>query len=184
MANENNNLGTELGWDDEISQESSFVLLPAGDYEFTVEHYQRKRYNGGPKMCACNMAELHLTVDGEDITDNLYLNSKAEWRLSQFFLAIGQKKKGVPFRPNWNAVPGARGRLKLGIRTWKANDGSERQSNEVKEYYEYDPAKMTAQPAPQPTYAPQQYTQTQMGGYPQPQQTYAGNAGGWNKGGF
>lgn len=187
MADYNNqNLGTELGWEDEISQESSFVLLPAGEYEFTVDHYVRKRYQGGKNMCACNMAELHLTVDGTTIIDNLYLNSKAEWRLSQFFIGIGQKKKGVPFRPNWNAVPGSRGRLKLGVRTWKGNDGTERQSNEVNEYFEYDPSKLSA-PAqtggwnqPQPN-----YQQTQMNGYPQPQPTYgAGGNAAWGKGGF
>ena len=29
--------GHELGWDDEIQQESSFVLLPEDDYRYTVE---------------------------------------------------------------------------------------------------------------------------------------------------
>ena len=38
MDNYNNsNLGQELGWDAEISQESQFVLLPAGDYDFTIK---------------------------------------------------------------------------------------------------------------------------------------------------
>jgi hypothetical protein len=180
MANYNNqNMGQEIGWDDEISQEDSRSILPSGDYDFTVDHFVRQRFNGSAKMCACNYAELHLTVDGVDIVDNLYLNSKAEWRISQFFLSIGQKKKGEPFRPNWNAIPGARGRLKLGVRTWKGRDGEDHQSNEVKEFYEStepaNPFPYQAQSQPsQPV-----YQQQRMDAYPAPK-----NPSPWGNGKF
>ena len=50
-------------------------------------------------MAPCNVANLDLLIKDKDgkehhVFDSLYLNSKAEWRLSQFFLCIGQKKKG------------------------------------------------------------------------------------------
>ena len=39
-------MGRELNWDDEITKDSSFVELPPGDYDFTVDHYERSpRYN-------------------------------------------------------------------------------------------------------------------------------------------
>ena len=36
----------ELGWDDEIEKESEFIILPAGDYNFTVGKVERGRFNG------------------------------------------------------------------------------------------------------------------------------------------
>ena len=32
--------GRELSWDDNIQNDSSFVELPEGDYEFTIDHYE------------------------------------------------------------------------------------------------------------------------------------------------
>ena len=111
--------GEALGWDDEISDEGGeYPVLEAGDYNFTVESFQRKRFNGSEKMCACNQVVLKLRIDcpeGVTVEDNLFLNRKTEWKVSQFFIAIGQKQPGVPLRPNWDALPGSRGRCKLYI---------------------------------------------------------------------
>ena len=54
---------------------------------------------------------------------------------------------------NWNAVPGASGIAKLGIRTYTDDKGQERAINEVLEYLEPDesyvpPAPTTASPTP------------------------------------
>lgn len=164
MAEYNTNpaLGQELGWDDEISAESSEVLLEPGDYPFTVLGYERKRFSGSAKMCACNQVVVKLDVDGVTVEDSLFFNTKAEWRLSQFFIAIGQKKPGEPFRINWNAISGARGVCKVGHRLWKNKSGDERKSNEIKEYYA--PGAATSVPAPAAT-APQGWQQQTMGGY-------------------
>lgn len=182
--NNNNNmvdLGAEIGWEDEISEESSFVLLEEGDYDFTVTSYERKRFPGSAKMCACNQVELRLEVGGIPLTDSLFLNKKAEWRISQFLISIGMKRKGVPCKPNWNAIPGSRGRCKVGIRTWTNKNGDRRQSNEIKEYYEPAPGQAPAQPACQPpvqSWQQPSYQQQTMGGYPAP------NTGHWQAGKF
>ena len=73
----------ELGWDDEISKESEFTLLPEGDYNFTVVKFNRGRHNGSAKLPACNKAELELSVDdGKGNTGtvyhNLFLHTKTE----------------------------------------------------------------------------------------------------------
>ena len=47
------NMGMEMEWDAEISKESDFVLLPAGEYDFKVAAFERARYNGGEKMGPC-----------------------------------------------------------------------------------------------------------------------------------
>ena len=138
MANDNynNNLGAEMDWDDEIAEESQFTLLDEGDYDFTVTSYERARFGGSPKMCACNQIILTLDVGGTILKENLFMNRKAEWRLSQFLISVGLKQKGVPCKINWNAISGARGRCKVGIRKWTGKDGTERESNEIKTFYE------------------------------------------------
>ncbi len=131
----------ELGWDDEISKESEFTLLPEGDYNFTVVKFNRGRHNGSAKLPACNKAELELSVDdGKGNTGtvyhNLFLHTKTEGMLSAFFVSIGQKKHGEPLKMNWNAVPGAKGRCKIFIDKWTNDRGEEFQSNKIKKFYE------------------------------------------------
>lgn len=89
----------ELGWEDEIEKDGSdFILLPEGDYDFTVAKFERARFQGSVKMPACNQAKLELTVHSPEHGDvtifhNLFLHTKTEGLLSNFFAGIGQKKK-------------------------------------------------------------------------------------------
>ncbi len=146
----NNDMGYELDWADEISQEQEFELLPAGTYEYTVEKMERGRYAGSEKMAACNKADITLTVRDPQtgtsgtVFDTLYLSSKAEWRLSQFFLSIGQKKKGEPLRPNWSEVPGSTGRVEIEVNKYTDKNGNQKENNCVKKYLPYEPKKFTA----------------------------------------
>lgn len=192
MAYENNNqnLGQEIGWDDEIAEEGQeYVPLPAGTYDFEVLRFERGRFPGSANMCACNKLDLYLSVSGQTIRDTLFMNRKAEWRLSQFLISVGLKQEGVPCRINWNAVPGARGRCELKIRTWQGKDGEDHQSNEVKKYLKLSPdedgpvpQQFVQQPGyqqpPQPSYQqPSQlaYAQQTMTGYQtRPNQWQAG----------
>lgn len=136
----------ELGWDDEIEKDGSdFILLPEGDYFFTVTKFERGRFAGSAKMPACNQAKLELTVHSPEHGDvvvfhNLFLHTKTEGLLSAFFSAIGQKKKGEKLRMNWNAVIGSKGKLKLEINKFPGKDGQEKTNNQVKKFYSYDEA--------------------------------------------
>ena len=139
----------ELGWDDEIEKDGSdFVLLPEGDYDFTVESFERGRHNGSEKLPACNKAILKLRIDTPDgtalINHNLFLHTKTEGMISAFFTSIGQKKKGEKIKMNWNAVIGAKGRCKVGIHEWTGTDGEKRQSNEIKRFYPFEEKKFEA----------------------------------------
>lgn len=174
MADYNQNLGQEIGWEDEIAEEGgTFPLLEPGDYPFRVVSFERKRFPGSAKMCACNQVALKLEVDGATVEDSLFLNKKTEWTLSQFFVAIGQKQKGVPFRPDWMKITGASGVCKVGVRAWTGNDGEERRSNEIKEYYAPDSDAAKALTASAGAAA-----QQTMAGYP------SGNPGHWQPGKF
>ena len=176
MAYDKNSKGEALDWNDEISDEGGeYPILEAGDYNFTVESFQRKRFNGSDKMCACNQVALKLRIDcpeGVVVEDNLFLNRKTEWKVSQFFLAVGQKKPGVPLRPNWDELPGARGRCRLCVEK-REYQGKEYVNNKVDKYY---PADSTTTQQSAPTYqkppaqqsapAPQQgYQQTTLSGW-------------------
>lgn len=135
---ENNNIA--MGWDDTIENDSSFTLLPEGDYDFEVTKFERGRFEGSKKMCACPMAILSLkcTGNGESstITHNLMLNKKMEWKLCEFFTAIGDRKHGEQLRPNWGALLGKKGRCKIGIREWTNDKGEAKKSNEITKFYE------------------------------------------------
>src|SRR5690625_4314081 len=133
----------ELSWDDEIEESGgNFTLLPEGDYNFVVEKFERGRHQGSANLPSCNMALLTLKIDGGQhgqatVIHRLYLHSKTEGFLSNFFEAIGQKKEGERVKMNWNAVLGAKGRCKLEVNSYTKN-GEERQNNQVKTFLPYD----------------------------------------------
>ena len=145
----------EFGWDDEIQRDESFQVLPEGDYRFTVTRFERARHSGSEKIPACNKAVLTLSVSGPEasgeVQTSLFLHSKFEWKLCQFFTAIGQRRPGEAMRMNWGAVPGASGMCRVGVRKWTGNDGKEREGNEINEFYDPEAAPAAAgQPQPQP----------------------------------
>lgn len=133
----------EIGWDDEIQNDGSpFQVLPEGDYTFAVKKFERARHSGSEKIPPCNKAVLTVAVSNAEgageVQVNLFLHSKFEWKLCQFFTAIGQRKHGETMRMNWGTVTGASGSCHVGVRKWTGNDGKERQGNEITEFY--DPA--------------------------------------------
>lgn len=148
---DNKIIGTEreLGWDDEISKErGEFIVLPEGDYDFTIESFERGRFNGSEKMPACNRAILNIRINSPEgavyINHSLLLHTRTEGLLSSFFESIGQKEKGKAVRMNWSAVTGATGRCKVEVHQWKDKEGNERQSNRINKFYPKESKKYAA----------------------------------------
>lgn len=130
-----------LDWEDEVEKDGNeFVLLPAGDYDFEVTDFERARHAGSAKIPPCNKAIFKIKVtDGKQtttVTYNLLLYSTLEWKISEFLVAIGQKKKGEKVAPKWNNMIGCTGRCKIKIRNWTNEDGEVRQINEIDRFYE------------------------------------------------
>ena len=142
MSDINKELGEALDWESDIEKESEFTLLPDGKYNFEVAAMERGYFNGSDKMSACPSAKLTLRVkdpqsgSSTNIFDTLYLNSKAEWKLSQFFICIGQKKHGEKLKPKWDSVVGSTGRCEIYTNKYKDRDGNVRENNKVRAYLE------------------------------------------------
>lgn len=146
MSNFDTNI---MDWDSAIESDGQqFIVLPEGDYSFTVTGFERGRYPGSTKIPPCNKASLTLTIelpDGQVATcrEDLILYRTIEWKLASFFRAIGQKKTGERVVMDWTKVMGARGRAHFKPRAY-IKDGSEHTINSVDHYY--DPEPQAAQP--------------------------------------
>lgn len=141
-----------MDWDSALENDGQeFILLPEGDYAFTVISLERGWYDGSAKMEACPTANLVLEVRTADgtarIPVRLFLNYAVEWRMSAFFRCIGQKKHGERLVPKWNEVVGARGIAHFKPRNYTGQDGQERQANDVARWIDYDPQRMNRRPA-------------------------------------
>lgn len=130
----------ELGWDDAIENEGpQYVLLPEGEYEFTVVKWERGRFPGSDKLPPCPKATVTVNIktpEGEtNIDHQLFLHTKTEGLLCSFFTSIGQRKHGERITMNWNAVTGTKGRCKVTINTYE-KDGQKRQNNRISKFLE------------------------------------------------
>ena len=136
-----------LDWDSEISSDSGeYIVLPEGDYPFTVKDVQRSSFKGSDKIPPCNKVSVNLVIDTEDgkayCTDNFYLVKKVEWKISAFFRAIGMKRKGEKVKMDWPGTVGNKGMAHFKPEKWKG-DNSDRTSNRVDYYIDYDEAKFS-----------------------------------------
>lgn len=153
-----------MSWDDSIENDSEFVLLSEGDYDFIVVDFERKRFEGSAKMSACPQAAVTIKLFDKSAPDkgsttivhNLFLNRKCEGLLCAFFTAIGDRKHGEQLKPNWNGIKGKSGRCKVIVKKWTSNkDGSEKQSNEIAKFY--GPAETPSAVQQKTTFIPGQF---------------------------
>ena len=88
-----------MDWGDTIENDGQeFVILPEGDYTFTVTNFERGRFPGSAKIPACNKATLTIQIDNDKGSAtarfDLILYRTLEWKIAAFFRCIGQKKHG------------------------------------------------------------------------------------------
>lgn len=184
-----------LGWDDEVEEGSPFVLLPEGNYPFTITGLEKGIYekpaNRESKIPAnCPKATVTLeftTSTGEKstLTENFYLYKKMQWKINQFFTSIGAPKNPEgKVKMNWGTVLGAKGAASLVVNDYTDRSGNPAQNNRIKDFLE--PTQQTAAPgyqAPQQNYQqpPAQTQPPQQNVTPFPQQTVAPqNGAGYN----
>lgn len=131
---QNNQNDGAMGWDEEIVKDSEFVTLPEGIYDFIIKKpFERQKTSGQGKLPVCNKAVITLTINYEgkevDVSTNLVLHRSLEWKISQFFEAIGLKRRGEPCRMAWNEIIGKTGKVKIAPKEYNGNT-----YNDVKEF--------------------------------------------------
>ena len=118
-----------FGWEDEV-EESSFELLPDGDYIFTVSTWEKAYWEPtkpDSKVGACQQANIEISIDwvnsaGQKKTNKLVHRLKL-WRsldflIYQFFESIGLRKKGDGSqRMPWDQIVGKSGVCQIGHHT-------------------------------------------------------------------
>jgi hypothetical protein len=129
---------TTMDWDSEIPMDagrSDFFTLPDGtECAFEVKKFDKDRSQAGDPM-----AKLEMICTADDgrrayVHENLTLSSRAIFRVRKFGVAIGQLAPNEPGRIDWDAVPGVAGRCRLTTEKWTRRDGTEAESNKVKEW--------------------------------------------------
>ncbi len=128
-----------LDFEDVISNEEEFLILPEGDYLFKVAEVVRGWHEDSPGMKACNMVTLKLEIaTPEGIARarvNLFLVRRWESRICGFFRCISEKKRGVPIKMDWPRAEGATGYAHFAPTVYKG-----REYNEVVRFLDECPA--------------------------------------------
>ena len=134
-----------MDWNDTLESDGQeFIVLPEGDYTFTVTGFERGRFPGSAKIPPCNKATLTIRIDNDQgpatARFDLILYRTLEWKIASFFRCIGQKKHGEKLAMDWSSLPGARGRAHIRPRSYTTRGGEERQVNDVVRFYDYNPS--------------------------------------------
>ena len=139
--------GKEMAWDANLDYtENSFEPVPEGDYDFTIDRFDRGRSKGEGKLPPCNMATVYFTLhapDGREVTvrENYILNTALKWKLSELFCGVGLLKPGESLKMNWSALPGLTGRAKVSLQPGFKDP--EKKFNRIDKLYPKQPAKFT-----------------------------------------
>ena len=78
----------------EEADEGGFVLLPDGEYPFTVAKMEKERFSGSENIAPCWLAVVTLQVDGGEqgcasVFHRLYMVKKQAWKVKQLFVGVG-----------------------------------------------------------------------------------------------
>lgn len=148
--------GHVIGWEDEIEQEGGgFILLTPGAYEFKVIDRKIEKFPGSEKIPKDTpkvvlMLEINSPEGVTTVKADLIMWSTLEWKLSEFFRSIGQKKHGEKLRPNWKTVIGSKGKVMIKNREYTGTDGKQHKTNDVDKFldpdYKIEPVKKQVAP--------------------------------------
>ena len=173
-----------LGWDEDfVVQESDFVTLEEGDYDFEIVSFERTQYSGSDKVPPCMRLDVKLRVtDGVNtttLTEKMFLLQKFAWKLSDLLVSVGAAKTRDNARPSMiTQCIGMKGRCHV-TKTPGNNAGTF--FNNVSKFHKKaenqlsgftpapsatPPAQFTSQPQ---QYAPPQYQMPQQPQYQAPQ---------------
>jgi len=128
-----------LSWDSTISNDGTdFKLLEPGTYPFTIKSVEKsmstsQRFNGTPM--AIVTLRVGVGADSADVIDRIILDTDLEWKICQFFRAIGARGHGDSYQMNWDEsyLVGKTGFVEIENREYQSN-GETRHTNQVARY--------------------------------------------------
>ena len=137
---DNNN--TMLDFDGYIENDNDFIILDDGDYPFKVVDITKSEYAGNSTKIpqGCKMVTVEMDIEGARVKETFFLLSSMEWKISQFYRALGMKKKGEKVQMKWGDTVGKTGTAQVYTDTYTGNDGKERKTNHIKKFYPADDA--------------------------------------------
>lgn len=135
-------MGKALTLDSSIEQESQFIDIPEGTYDAAIDHTEIDKCQWANEYNGQDMLVVYTNIstpegDGQ-LRDNIVLNTDFEWKLSQLFLATGQKKHGEPLHNLGQAIndlPGTPVRVEVIKKEGKGDKAGTFYSN-IKRYIE------------------------------------------------
>ena len=106
-----------MGWDDVLKDDGQeYIILPEGEYDFTVTGVEHGQYPIGPRIPSCPKVTVTLAVESEAgtafVRTDLLLYRTVEWKISAFVRNIGRKKPGEKAVMSWGGIAGCRGRAR------------------------------------------------------------------------
>lgn len=103
-----------------VANVREFNILKPGMYPFTVTQVTRRFYEPRKvgKLPPCWMLEITLAVDGGNqgtayVNHRLYWHRTMQWKISEFWVAVGLVKPGEEFVPNPGDLVGLEGMCQL-----------------------------------------------------------------------
>lgn len=140
---------TEMDWDAPIDDKPTRELIPAGDYDFVIDHFDRDRSKGGKKIPPSNMAVVYFNITAPDgaeiqIRENFILHQSMMWKISQLFISVGlMKEKEEGYIPEWSKLAGLTGRAKVTVDTDR--DDPEKKYNHIGKLYPKERPKFSSE---------------------------------------
>lgn len=114
---------------------TDFVMLPKGEYPFTIAKVEFKNYQPKPGKTTgitkpCKQITLGLVVDGGDkgkawVDENLYFYPTCMFRVLSVFKSVGLISDGYKGSLPWDQLKGAEGRAKFDVETYHSTKYSE-----------------------------------------------------------
>ena len=134
-----------MGWDDVLENDGEeYVILPEGDYCFTVVNFERGQFPGGQKIPPCPKATVTLNIDNDEglaiARVDMILYKTVEFKIAAFYRSIGAKKRSESVAMNSPGLIGKRGRAHFRPRTYTGRDGQDHRVNDVERFLDYEPA--------------------------------------------
>lgn len=128
-----------IDYDGEVANDGdAFTTLPEGDeVTFTITEIEKARNKDGTKpQVTVKLSCVSVNGHGRTgVKDYITMTRKSEWKLCEFFTALGLRKHGEKLALRWDII-GLTGRATVTVDSFTGKQGDVMKSNKIKHYLE------------------------------------------------